>query len=283
MTSPPSTAWSTSCAKRTSARAGSSPCSRMSCAIRWPRSERTCTCSSTSRRATAGRPRHQGHRPADRSPGRDGGRSARRHAHHPEQNPTPPGAHRRQCARARDARGQPLSPRAGRGHVQRTAGGRTALRRRRQRPDRAGGDEPADQRGEVHACGRDSPVSVGPSEGRWAVLTVTDSGTGIEPALLPHLFQPFMQGDRSLERTAGGLGLGLTLVKGLVELHGGDVTVSSGGRGQGAEFVVRLPLAESASRQEGAAPGTRRPDEETRPGDRRRHRDRRGAAGRPAE
>ena len=126
-------------------------------------------------------------------------------------------------------------------------------------------------------------VSLGPSEGRWAVLTVTDSGTGIEPALLPHLFQPFMQGDRSLERTAGGLGLGLTLVKGLVELHGGDVTASSGGRDQGAEFVVRLPLAESAFRDDGAARWNGRPHEETRPPDRGRHRDRRGAAGRPAD
>ncbi len=99
-------------------------------------------------------------------------------------------------------------------------------------------------------------VSLLPAEGRWAVLTVTDSGTGIEPALLPHLFQPFMQGDRSLERTAGGLGLGLTLVKGLVELHGGDVTASSAGRGQGAEFVVRLPLTESASRDDGPVHGT---------------------------
>ena len=72
----------------------------------------------------AGRPGDQGHRPADRTPGRDGRRSARRHAHHPEQDSTPPGAHRRQCARARDARRQPLSPRAGRCHVQRTAGAR---------------------------------------------------------------------------------------------------------------------------------------------------------------
>ena len=85
-------------------------------------------------------------------------------------------------------------------------------------------------------------VSLGRSEERWAVLKVTDSGSGIEPSLLPHLFQPFVQGDRSLERTAGGLGLGLTLVKGLVELHGGEVTASSAGRGRGAEFVVRLPL-----------------------------------------
>jgi PAS domain S-box-containing protein len=85
-------------------------------------------------------------------------------------------------------------------------------------------------------------VSLGRHEDRWVVLKVTDSGSGIDPSLLPHLFQPFMQGDRSLERTAGGLGLGLTLVKGLVELHGGDVSASSAGRGQGAEFVVRLPL-----------------------------------------
>jgi len=84
-------------------------------------------------------------------------------------------------------------------------------------------------------------VSVARSED-LAVLKVTDSGTGIEPSLLPHLFQPFMQGDRSLERTAGGLGLGLALVKGLVELHGGNVTASSRGPGQGAEFIVRLPL-----------------------------------------
>ena len=75
-----------------------------------------------------------------------------------------------------------------------------------------------------------------------AVLAVVDSGAGIEPALLGHLFEPFMQGDRSLDRTSGGLGLGLALVKGLVELHGGDVTARSDGPGRGAEFIVRLPL-----------------------------------------
>ncbi len=79
-------------------------------------------------------------------------------------------------------------------------------------------------------------------EGR-AVLSVADSGAGIDPALLDSLFQPFMQGDRSLDRTGGGLGLGLALVKGLVELHGGDVAAHSEGPARGAEFVVRLPLA----------------------------------------
>ena len=96
-------------------------------------------------------------------------------------------------------------------------------------------------------------VSVSASDDRWAVLSVADSGSGIEPALLPHLFQPFMQGDHSLDRKAGGLGLGLALVKGLVELHGGDVTARSGGRGQGAEFVVRLPLDEAGRSKPGAA------------------------------
>jgi PAS domain S-box-containing protein len=75
-----------------------------------------------------------------------------------------------------------------------------------------------------------------------AVFTVRDNGVGIESALLPHLFEPFTQADRSLDRSKGGLGLGLSLVKGLVELHGGEVHALSAGPGQGAEFVVRLIL-----------------------------------------
>jgi len=74
-----------------------------------------------------------------------------------------------------------------------------------------------------------------------AVLRVADNGAGIDAALLPMLFQPFMQADRTLARSGGGLGLGLVLVKGLVELHGGTVTARSEGTGKGAEFVVRLP------------------------------------------
>ena len=75
-----------------------------------------------------------------------------------------------------------------------------------------------------------------------AVLSVRDSGEGIEPELLPRLFDTFGQADRSLNRAKGGLGLGLALVKGLVELHGGTVRAASAGPGQGAEFVVVLPL-----------------------------------------
>jgi CheY-like chemotaxis protein len=73
------------------------------------------------------------------------------------------------------------------------------------------------------------------------VITVRDNGIGIEPDLLPNVFDLFEQGKRSLDRTQGGLGVGLTLVRRLVELHNGQVRVSSAGAGQGSEFEVRLP------------------------------------------
>ena len=78
-----------------------------------------------------------------------------------------------------------------------------------------------------------------------ALLRVRDSGPGIAPALLPHLFEPFVQGERSLDRRAGGLGIGLTLVKRLVEMHGGSVDASSSA--QGTIFEVRLPLSKQAN------------------------------------
>ncbi|HEY7330498.1 MAG TPA: response regulator [Gemmataceae bacterium] len=80
------------------------------------------------------------------------------------------------------------------------------------------------------------------TEHRQAVLSIRDEGIGITPDLLPRLFTPFLQADRSLDRSRGGLGLGLAMVKGLVELHGGSVTASSAGAGRGAEFTIRLPL-----------------------------------------
>ena len=75
----------------------------------------------------------------------------------------------------------------------------------------------------------------------WAVLTVSDTGAGIEPAVLPRLFEPFAQAEQGLDRGRGGLGLGLSVVKGLVELHGGEVAAASAGPGRGATFTVRLP------------------------------------------
>jgi two-component system CheB/CheR fusion protein len=81
------------------------------------------------------------------------------------------------------------------------------------------------------------------SEGKLAVVRVADTGVGMAPEMLARLFQPFSQADATLDRSKGGLGLGLALVKGLVELHGGTISAHSAGLGQGAEFVVRLPLA----------------------------------------
>jgi signal transduction histidine kinase/ActR/RegA family two-component response regulator len=81
----------------------------------------------------------------------------------------------------------------------------------------------------------------GGRDGPDAVVRVRDSGAGIDPEFLPRVFDLFSQADRSLARTRGGLGIGLMLVRRLVELHGGTVSASSPGVGQGSEFVVRLP------------------------------------------
>jgi signal transduction histidine kinase/CheY-like chemotaxis protein len=96
---------------------------------------------------------------------------------------------------------------------------------------------------------------------REAVLRVHDRGIGIAPEMLPHIFQMFMQADRSLDRAQGGLGLGLALVRALVEHHGGSVTAESAGLGCGSQFTVRLPL--SAARPAATDGGRARP--QTRP------------------
>ncbi len=85
-------------------------------------------------------------------------------------------------------------------------------------------------------------LSLDAPDGRNATIRVRDDGAGIAPDALDSIFEPFVQGDTTLERTNGGLGLGLALVKALVELHGGAVRARSDGPGTGAEFVVTLPL-----------------------------------------
>ena len=85
------------------------------------------------------------------------------------------------------------------------------------------------------------------AEGGEALLQVRDEGQGIAPEEIPHIFKLFVQGPQSIERPQGGLGLGLTLVQRLAEMHGGEVTVYSAGRGHGALFTVRLPAAEPPS------------------------------------
>ena len=84
-------------------------------------------------------------------------------------------------------------------------------------------------------------------EGDQAVVSVRDNGTGIPTEMLPHIFDLFTQVDRTLGRSQGGLGIGLALVKSLVQMHGGSVEAHSGGPGQGSELVVRLPLVESCA------------------------------------
>jgi PAS domain S-box-containing protein len=79
-------------------------------------------------------------------------------------------------------------------------------------------------------------------QGSDVLVSVKDTGIGIPPAMLPRIFDLFTQGDRTLERSQGGLGIGLTLAKHLVEMHGGTVDASSEGPGLGSTFVVRLPI-----------------------------------------
>jgi signal transduction histidine kinase len=79
-------------------------------------------------------------------------------------------------------------------------------------------------------------------EGVEGVIDIGDSGQGIPPALLPHIFERFRQGDGSTAERQSGLGLGLSITRHIVEMHGGSVIASSGGEGKGATFTVRLPL-----------------------------------------
>ena len=83
-----------------------------------------------------------------------------------------------------------------------------------------------------------------------ARISVVDDGIGIKPEFLPHVFDRFSQADSSITRFHGGLGMGLSIVKSIVELHGGEVSVSSSGEGKGATFSVMLPLVTKASRRE---------------------------------
>jgi CheY-like chemotaxis protein len=84
------------------------------------------------------------------------------------------------------------------------------------------------------------------SDGDEVVLTVRDSGVGIAPDLLPHVFDIFVQGAISIDRSQGGLGIGLSLVRRLIELHGGKVQADSDGTGSGSTFQIRLPRTEPA-------------------------------------
>src|SRR4029079_15621025 len=79
-------------------------------------------------------------------------------------------------------------------------------------------------------------------DGDEVVLTVRDSGIGIAPEMLARIFELFVQERQALDRSQGGLGFGLTIVRTLVEMHGGTISATSQGRGCGSEFTLRLPI-----------------------------------------
>jgi signal transduction histidine kinase/DNA-binding response OmpR family regulator len=97
-------------------------------------------------------------------------------------------------------------------------------------------------------------VELAAAPGEGAAIRVRDTGIGMEPEMLARIFDAFSQAQNTLDRSQGGLGLGLTLVKGLVELHGGKVSAASGGLGRGTEITLQVPLAG------GAVPAAPRPD-----------------------
>ena len=124
--------------------------------------------------------------------------------------------------------------------------------RRRPRAARAGVLQPARQRAlKFTPPGKRVNVSVGPERDQ-AVLHVSDEGEGLAPGMNERMFDLFVQGERGLDRAAGGLGVGLALVKRLTEMHGGEVTAASGGPGKGAAFTVTLPSVQPSAEQ--AAP-----------------------------
>jgi signal transduction histidine kinase len=99
--------------------------------------------------------------------------------------------------------------------------------------------------------------------GREVFIRVRDTGRGIDPSALPHLFELFYQVDRTPDRSEGGLGIGLSLVRSLVAMHGGEIRAYSEGRGRGSEFVIRLPQSPDPSAgtaREPAAAGHDRPE-----------------------
>jgi PAS domain S-box-containing protein len=101
--------------------------------------------------------------------------------------------------------------------------------------------------------GGSTVIRVGQTAGR-AEIRVRDDGIGMDPSQVTRMFEPFAQADGGLARTAGGLGLGLALVKGLVELHGGTVSAHSDGLGRGSEFVLELPLAADPAASDARTP-----------------------------
>lgn len=118
----------------------------------------------------------------------------------------------------------------------------------------AGKFTPSGGRVEVRAAVEPDPRPEEGSEEGWAVVQVQDDGAGMDAPLLKRLFEPLSQAHQNLDRNKGGLGLGLALVRGLVELHRGSAVAESGGPGMGSTFTVRLPAAVPSPENIPAAP-----------------------------
>lgn len=135
------------------------------------------------------------------------------------------------------------------------AGGTVTVRARQEEPANAGG---------IGGTG-------GP---RWLAVSVSDTGIGIDPEVLPRIFDAFEQGQPSIPRRFGGLGLGLAISKAIVELHGGHLAAWSEGRGRGTTFTLRLPVSDWLPEREDAGAGPEREpggEPAPEPGDRPRH------------
>ena len=169
-------------------------------------------------------------------------RPARRLPHQPQQDGAAPrarAARRRRRQRRGDGPARSSKPRAHELTVSLPA--RAALPGRR--PDAAGPGlrQPAHQQRQVHAAGRAHLADRRARRATTSVVSVRDDGIGIPAEALPSIFDMFSQVDRSIERATGGLGIGLALVKGLVEMHGGTSRPRALGPAEGSTFTVRLP------------------------------------------
>ena len=208
------------------------------------RSSTPCTCSAGPASTATEAEQVAGHRrAAGPPPGPAGRRPARRLADQQRQDPAPQGAGRPRATAV--ARAVEIRPAADRGPPPRAVGLRCPQEPVPLEADAARLEQVLanllNNAAKYTEPGGRIELEAG-REGDEAFVRVRDTGIGIAPELLPRVFDLFTQAERSLDRSQGGLGIGLTLVRRLVELHGGSVAASSAGVGRGSEFVVRLPV-----------------------------------------
>ncbi len=202
-------------------------------------------------------------RPPDGQHGAHRGRPARRLAHHARQGPAAPGAASSWWARCATrstppSTNAPATARSWRSPIRTQRCGSMRIRRASTRSSATcSATRPSSRpRREHRRAGRARSPARGRGHGE-AIVRFADDGVGIEPEMLPRIFDLFVQGPRTALRMRTGVGIGLTLARQLVELHGGAIEARSEGPGKGSEFIVRLPLCVPPA---GASPGGDEPD-----------------------